>query len=249
MALNTPMLPSGPGIAKSALCQSMSDKADGVLNKLSEYQQGFQKGLNDLKNSLSRMNWSAPTDVLDKINQIANKAGDLIPDVSDFDKLIDMLNSCTNLKEVGDASTLVRQTTGPLLDNAHRAINGITQGMPEFNAVNVFNDLQNHIGTNNVNTNVGAVKAILSCLYHICGVDVSQKLNTLNNFLTSCNMDVNGNLSTSSVLASAGITDPSKIESFTSSKTAVDNITTSVTSSVSGGVDRVKSLTKNLPIP
>ena len=249
MAINTPILPSGPGIAKSALCQSMSDKVDGVLNKLSEYQQGFQKGLNDLKNTLSRMNWSTPTDVLDKINQIMNKAGDLIPDVTDFDKLIDMLNECSNLKEIGDATTLVRQTAAPLLNNSRRAIDGITQGMPEFNAVNTFNDLQSHITTNNVNTNVGMVKSILSCLYHVCGVDVSEKLGTLNNFLTSCNMDVNGNLSTSSLLASSGITDPSKIASFTGSKAAVDNITTQVTSSVSGGVDRVKSLTKNLHIP
>jgi hypothetical protein len=250
MAKNpTTFLPPGPGIAKSALCQSMDEKASKTLDRLNEFKQGFRNGLNDLRDTLSNMSWSPPADVLDKINQIANKAGDLIPDLSDFDKLIDMMKSCANLGDIGDATTLVKQTTGPLLSNANRAINEITQAMPEFDAVNTFNELLSHVQTNKVDLEVNGLKGALACLYHICGVDVQSKLDNLNGFLNSCSLNGDGKLDPDKVLDSSGITTPEKRAAFKSSQTAVSNVYNNVNSSVDNGVARVKSLTKNLPLP
>lgn len=248
MAYTPTILPPGPGIAKSALCDKMGRQADALLDGLDNFKEQFNAGLEALRNYLKKMSWSPPADVLDKINQIGNKAADLIPNVTDFDKIIDMLNECAFLQNTGDASTLVKQTLGPFVDNARTAIDGITGAMPEFNAVNTFNELQSQILNKKIDTSVLNVQQALACLYHICGVDISARLDRLNGILDSCNMNSSGQLDAEKVLYASGITDPVKQASFNGSKAAVNNIYNGIGTNITQGVSRVNSLTKDSPL-
>jgi len=241
-------LPPGPGIVQAALCEKMQYQADAILDMLDNFQDLFYHSLGYLKDFLKTMSWSPPSEVIDKINQIDNKAADLIPDVTDFDRLIDMLNSCAFLQKTGDASTLVRQTTGPFLDNAATAIDGITESMPEFDAVSLFNELTSHIKTKKIDTSVLDLQDALACLYHICGVDIQSRLDHLNSFLSSCNMNGSGELDVDQVLYSSGITDPAKQAAFKKAKTAVKNIYNSIEDKILDGVERINILTEDNPL-
>lgn len=236
-------------LVQQGVCAGMAAQADAVLLVLESFETLIVAQLEIIRNFLRMMSWSLPQELLDKINEVQNAAAGLIPDASDYDKLVEMAKSCNYLsQEQPDATALVNKTTGPLLDNANNTINSLVAGCPEFDAVGLFNGLLNMLNSKKIDIMTKELESILACMNSVCGMDIQGRLDRLNNFLSKCCLDGDGKLNMDSVLSSAGISDPNKRQAINDAKASGDAVTTGITDRASQGFDRVKSMTKYIPI-
>lgn len=236
-------------IVQSAICNKMGEDADKILDKLDTMKGVIQQGIKDFRKILETMSWSIPTDVLTAAENVLANAGSLIPDISEWQDVMDTLLSCAFLKDAYSSPTAVVKSISDKITGASaEGIEALAGSLPEFSAAKAFDSVTSGVQTAKVDVDVTSVQGALACLASICGVDITSRTTRLNDFLSSCSLTSSGNPDLSKIMSDAGITDPSKIANMNVATSTFNNVQGQVKNSISQGTNVVKFLSKDNPL-
>lgn len=230
------------GIVSTAICSKITDEADALLMALEAYKGTLLSQLSALRNYLSGMSWSPSSAVNSAIDAVLNNMGNMVPDLSEFDEVVQMIYTCVFLQNSSSLSTpsaLARSISQKVIDNADSQISTVTSSLPEFEGGKLYESISRHIQTK-VTPSISKVRQVLECMSSLCGTDITSRAARLNTFINDCNLDGDGNLNVDNVLTDAGIHDVNQITNFKNVKSSVSTVYSNIDSSVSNGVNYLK---------
>lgn len=243
-------------IIKSAFCSKLSSEFDSRMRILRSTENQLNSSLNSLKFSIKDIDENlSPFSVLGGFRTSVNEnLKSLVPELSDFDELTDLINSCLFTKNdpmLSKPSVITRGIRGFIRDGAFSVMQQFaTIGdniIPEFNAAKLIHELKWQMGGLGLNFLVPEAMQALNCASAICGTDISIKLSTLNNFINGYYLNSNGELNVEVLLQSQNITSTA-IEQINYTYEQVQSVMTNIDSSVDQGISRVKDLIPDLDL-
>lgn len=192
-----------------------------------------------------------PQDLLDsKLSQISGIFDGVMPDFTDFDKIQDILQSCSILQE-----TLQIGSINTILDGYWRDLNNDLNSVLEeafgwldfleYPVARLINLVDKMIDTYGITVSTVRLRNVLQCLSAVCDKDVSSWVTQLNNILDGSYLTSGGKLDKARLYSEGGLSSRqignvqqciSRIETDTSN--AISDLGSTVTSFV----DRAKSL-------
>jgi hypothetical protein len=235
-------------VVQPAICTKIAEESDKMQAFLDASKQAVLDRVNSVKNFLHDMTWSTTADVLNSIQNVIDNAGTLIPDLNEWDNVINTMIACDFLKKTFPTPTsVVNGITEPIINNATNGIVALGNHLPEFTASKLFDDVSSSIEVDGVNDHISDIEGALACLSSICGVDITDRAQKLHTFIQDCSFKPSGELDFDKILSNAGITDPAKLNNINDVKDTFGAVKTQVVSKTSEGIDVVKFLSKDMP--
>ncbi len=227
------------------LCEKIGNEVDKMLDKLDSVKDTIIDAVNSLRDTLSAMTYSTADDITNAINNVLYNAHSLLPDLSEWDDILNAMINCTFLQEQNSSPTsVVNSVRDDYLNKTADGINDLAGGLPEFNAARAFDGVISQIQTSKIDTNVSSINKALTCLESICGSDVSERQARLNGFLSDCSMDGSGSLDYSKIISDAGITDPTKVDNLNRAQGTFSEVKQQASDKIDEGKSVVKLLSK-----
>lgn len=230
-------------ILATIMCDKIGEEVDKLLDKLDAVRDTIIRTVDSIRDTLSTMSFSAADEITSAVNNVLYNAHTLLPDLSDWDDIMNTMIQCTFLQEQNSSPTsVVNSVRSDYLNKTAQGVTDLAGGLPEFNAAQAFDSAINQVQTSKITTNVESVNKALSCLESICGSDVSARQARLNGFLSDCSMDGSGNLDYSQIISDSGISDPTKVDNLNRAQ----NTLSTVKQQASDKMDEGKSVVKLL---
>lgn len=232
------------GVYTGAMCKKLSGDADKGLNTLDQGKSGVRDKMNGVRDQLKAMSWSPASQVSDAMNEINNQADKMVPDLSDLDEIYNFLNACNyfSINVPENPAAAVASAAQAMKDQATDLMQSIAGALPEFDAAKLYDSALSHLKAIGVPAMADAIKKALACLDATCGTDTSGQYRRLDNALKDMELNGDGTMPDSTeMLAKAGITDPTKIESFGKSVDTTQKIYGDIDTKVGESVNMIKS--------
>lgn len=231
-------------LMKIALCDKVGKDADRVLGQLEAIQGKITSQINAIKSFMGGISFS-PKSVIDaKAANLLKNLDRMVPKTADFSQITSLIESCSSLKVdpmLKNPTATARNLTSSFKSNAMSEITSLTDSLPEFSGAKLFNSLKGSIKTSRINVDVRALQKGLTCLQSLCGLDVTSKIARLNNLLSACFLNGDGELDVESLLADCGL-DLDKIENMMTCIDSIDNITDKIDEAVDAGTEYLSDL-------
>lgn len=239
-------------IIKEAFCSKLVDEFDTrarMLYSLTYVLDGHLRGINNQLKSFAE----SPVDIIAKLKtDIDSNLNTMVPSLTEFDELVYLINECLftrNDPMLSRPSTLMRGIKNNLKRNTFPILNEIAKVgyeiIPEFSVASLVNELKDQLGTSKVNKLVPEAIQALNCMSAICGTNITSRVEYLNSFLSAYSISSTGELDFVKILESQGIS-ASGIDQITQCVEMIDDVMEKIENSVSGGLDRLKTILPDL---
>ena len=234
-------------IIKNGFCTKLTSEFDKRMSTLSGVSGQLTNKLTAATSFLSTFRASERS-LISNLQGKISSATNLVPNLSQFDELIDLANMCLFTKNdpmLSKPSTIARGLTSALKSNAFNAMNDLAKigdsVIPEFNAAKLLSELKSQISVSGVGKMAPEATQLLNCMSAICGTDITSRLNSLTSFLSTFNINADGELDVSALLDSQGISGDG-LDQINDCCDMVDGVMDNIESSVSDGIDRLNDL-------
>jgi hypothetical protein len=182
------------GVFKEGICSQTTAALDLALDNLYKYRYLLMKYNDEILNFFDDMVWNAEDTIINGANTVLSNLSSMVPDVSEVDEITNILNVCVFFKEgsIPSASSLINSAVDSVYSNAESIIDGLVGVLDEFKIGGLLKSLENYISTYKIPNIVDKITKMLNCLDAICGVDITSRLQGLNQFLSDCYLDGSG---------------------------------------------------------
>lgn len=219
-------------IIKLSICDKLTSHVDAILNNMTLIQSDIIKEINNFEDEISDYQFDPATDIDKVCEELSNRIDEIVPDLPDFDEILDIINSCDYLASsavLSEPFAILKGISTPVKDNSYEKISDLTNNLPEFNAAKSFRSVMDKIKSGNLDSNIPEVNKALNCISSICGTDITSRLNTLVNIANNCFVTIDGTINLQSILEGQGI--PPEVilniikadQSFTSISSLIDS--------------------------
>ncbi len=228
---------------KIGICTKLGSLLDTNISSLNRAKDSIINLNEKLIDKLKYTQWSADNDVNNAISSINNSYSEMIPDSSESDEIIEMINECNFLSDTIYQSpiALAKNLADPIKQKAVNLMSNICDNLPEFDGVKMYNEILSQIKTQGFKELIDNTNKIITCINTLCDQDIQGKIDRFQNILIDCKMDGEGNLSISELLSESGISDQSKIDNFSNLVLESNNVFDNIDFSLSSVTDSFKS--------
>jgi len=228
---------------KIGICTKLGSLLDTNISSLNRAKDSIINLNEKLIDKLKYTQWSADNDVNNAISSINSSYSEMIPDSSESDEIIEMINECNFLSDTIYQSpiALAKNLADPIKQKAVNLMSDICDNLPEFDGVKMYNEILSQIKTQGFKELIDSTNKIIICINTLCDQDIQGKIDRFQNILTDCKMDGEGNLSISELLSESGISDQSKIDNFSNLVLESNNVFDNIDFSLSSVTDSFKS--------
>lgn len=236
---------------QTSLCNSMSQQFDGLIAPILAAKSQYQKTMRDLDATLRSTSFSPQSAIDGELNDLKNKVKSNMPgsDLGAMEELKDLIENCEYLDALSPAAALIG-ATGGLFDKIGSLVDNSGVSIPEFGLASLADQLKKLMS--GVGIPGGSVlkelfeKAdkLINCLDALCGYDVTNKINTLNQLVEDYGLTDQFDIDFDNMFSNAGLS-TTEIDGLNTAFTGVDDINTDAIGSINDAVSSVKSLTKS----
>jgi len=240
-------------IIKDGFCSKLTDEFDKRMKTLKAGEQLLNSKLNSLKLNLSTLGLPTPSSVMSQLkSNISNNMNKLVPNLDQFDEVVNLINSCSFAKKdsmLSKPSTLCNSLTSAIKGNTSKVLDEVAKvankAIPEFDAGKLVNELKSQLKMGGVNTIIPQAKQLLDCMSAICGTDITGRMNSLNSYMSKFNINGSGELDLDALLASQNI-NTDLADNISDCTDQISNVMTSVEDQVSAGASKLKDTAYNI---
>jgi len=180
---------------KKALCDSMLASLKKQMKQFTDVTNKMQNTVNDLGSKLSEI---TPDDnINDSINTITNNVPDFSANIDDFN---DLINGCTAFSMMG-----IKNPADALNDFLNNKKPSFGNPLTDM-AFNLF-DLSKKINELNPSNLIADIDKFINCLDGVCGYDVTEQIDEINNTMDKSSLDINGNFDMNNMMLKANNND------------------------------------------
>jgi hypothetical protein len=236
---------------QTSLCNSMESQFDAIIAPIQAAKSGYQRALREFKSGIQSATYASQQEMNDALDALKLDTEAAAPGSSDddMDELRQMLEDCGFLQGSNPAATVASVNFG-LFDEINYLISQVQGAANEvFQLGKIANDLFNILegvgipGGSLLKELFEQADEIINCLAAICGRDVQDKIDTLDELVTAYNLNDSYEIDYSSIYAEAGLS-ADEIQSMTIAVEGIVDVNNIATVSIEESVSAVKALTK-----
>lgn len=233
-------------IIKQGFCSKLTNEYDNRYTQINSTRSDLNSYINTLKLNIASNTGYAPHEYIRNYeNDVESNINNMVPDLTQFDEIVDLINRCTFTKNdsmLSHPSTMTRNILNSVLSNANNFLHNLASLIPtEYALANTINNLMNHLKFFNMNLVIPESFQLLNCMSAICGTDISSRLSQLNSFLSLFNLTPLGTFDMVGFLTSELIPAPT-IQSITRVTDQIVGVHSQINTSFTAGIDRLKRL-------
>lgn len=233
-------------VIKSGFCSKLTSEFDGRMKQLNNADAQLNNYLKSLRlNIATNTSWSPHANLRAFERSIASNINNLVPSLTTFDEIVDLVNRCLFTKNdpmFSKPSTMAKALKDFVKSNSSALINSLASAIPtEINLSNALIALKGQLLTSRVNLVVPESMQALNCMSGICGTDITSRLYQLENFMSKYSITDLGEIDVKIMLAAEGLVE-GQIKSVERVLNTVENVMDNIDNAFTSGVDRLKRL-------
>lgn len=233
-------------VIKDGFCSKLTTEFDSRFRQLQGIEQQLNTALNALKIDIASATGFSPHSAIRQFERdVAANVDKLIPDLKQFDQLIDLVNQCVLTKNdpmFSKPSIMAKRIEDTVKSNANTFLTNLAASIPtELSLSQLIKNMKGLTKTSKLNLVIPESYQALACMTAICGTDITSRLLQLEGFLNKYTISATGDFLDEVLMAAEGMAVP-YIQSVTRVVTQFEDVESQIEEAFVSGIDRLKDL-------
>jgi len=204
--MGLPEIPEIPSVGSltDGVCSGFEDKLSGMLGRLDEMKEVMSSPMSQLEDMMGGLEDSAASpagDIETGADSVADAASGAIPDIPDTSEIEDIMASCFAMEDdlLGGLSSITNMIGGfidsvmEILGDAISGVLDLLGDLLEAPAAFLMEQINKLLEMFDLGSLLSGLDGYLNCLDSVCGTDISNDIDYVNNMLEDLNLDDKGN--------------------------------------------------------